>query len=149
VIMPEHLHLLLRPTTDVPLWKMLESVKKSASSAILDHMVASGDSLLERIKRLDSRRRVWQKGGGFDRNVRSDREMQREIAYIHSNPVKRGLVKHPCDWTCSSARWWVARYKGASQDPADVSCEWPPGDPRGWAMWRGFLKRPPDERGDA
>ena len=142
VIMPEHMHLLLRPTTDVPLWKMLESFKKYASAALLAHMIACRDLLLEHMTRPDGRYRVWQKGGGFDRNVRSVGEMQREIAYIHSNPVKRGLVEHPCDWAWSSARWWVARFKGAAQDAADVPCDWPPGDPRAWAAWRGFLKRP-------
>ena len=45
--------------------------------------------------------RFWQKGGGFDRNVRDDAEFSREVRYVHHNPVERALVTRPEDWTWS------------------------------------------------
>ena len=45
----------------------------------------------------------WQRGGGHDRNLRSDDDMREKIAYIHMNPVRRGLVEKPTDWDWSSA----------------------------------------------
>ena len=51
--------------------------------------------------------RFWQAGGGYDRNVVEQDTLRTMIDYIHSNPVRRGLVDRPEDWTWSSARWYA------------------------------------------
>ena len=51
--------------------------------------------------------RLWQRGGGFDRNLRSIRDVREKIAYIHQNPVRRGLVEREADWHWSSAVAWT------------------------------------------
>jgi putative transposase len=48
--------------------------------------------------------RFWQRGGGYDRNLRSDRDIYEKIRYVHLNPVRRGLAKDAGDWPWSSAR---------------------------------------------
>ena len=48
--------------------------------------------------------RFWQRGGGHDRNLRSDRDVHEKIQYIHENPVRRGLVAQPEGWPWSSCR---------------------------------------------
>ena len=53
------------------------------------------------------RRRIWQPGGGYDRNVIDLSTVQEMIDYIHANPVRRGLVERAIDWEYSSARWYV------------------------------------------
>ena len=50
--------------------------------------------------------RFWQRGGGYDRNLRSVRDIHEKLAYIHANPVRRGLVSEPSAWQWSSARAW-------------------------------------------
>ena len=50
--------------------------------------------------------RFWQRGGGYDRNIWSSKEMEEKVVYIHRNPVKRGLVEQAADWEWSSARWY-------------------------------------------
>jgi len=50
--------------------------------------------------------RFWQRGGGYDRTMRSVRDIHEKIRYIHHNPVKRGLVAKPCDYRWSSALAW-------------------------------------------
>jgi putative transposase len=50
--------------------------------------------------------RFWQRGGGYDRNIRTVKEMHEKIAYIHANPVRRGLVERVADWPWSSWRAW-------------------------------------------
>ena len=50
--------------------------------------------------------RFWQDGGGYDRNIVSPKALWSTIQYIHANPVRRGLVRHPSEWEWSSARWW-------------------------------------------
>ena len=69
---------------------------------------------------LDSRRlsHFWQRGGGYDRNIITDAELFEKIAYIHANPVRRGLVGQELDWPWSSARWYSLDRNGPVQiDP--------------------------------
>ena len=54
-----------------------------------------------------SRRRFWQPGGGYDRNIECIDTLERMIDYIHLNPVRRGLVENAIDWQWSSARWYA------------------------------------------
>jgi len=34
--------------------------------------------------------------------VRHEKEFNERLEYMHLNPVKKGLVKRPGDWRCSS-----------------------------------------------
>ncbi len=137
VAMPEHAHLLVRPPGDLA--PVLKSLKLSVQQRGMRFLRLSGDPLALELIRPGGVPRFWQKGGGFDRNVRSDAELEREIRYTHRNPVHRELADTPTDWRWSSARWWERRHRGLAQDPEDVPCDWPPGDPRAWEMWKGFL----------
>jgi putative transposase len=51
--------------------------------------------------------RFWQRGGGYDRNLRSVPDVHEKIKYIHENPLRRGLVARAEDWPWSSARAWA------------------------------------------
>ena len=140
VLMPEHVHMLLRPAAGARLDRALLAMKLSAAQRLLRYLRIARDPLLERVVRPDGAPRLWQKGGGFDRNVRSDSEFQREVRYIHRNPVAGELVQRPTDWAWSSARWWTARQEGREMPAGrnDIPCDWPPGDERAWAMWEGY-----------
>jgi len=50
--------------------------------------------------------RFWQRGGGYDRNISSVKELLEKIGYIHLNPIRRKLVGLPEDWQWSSFRAW-------------------------------------------
>ena len=41
--------------------------------------------------------RFWQREGGYDRTLRSARDIHEKIRYVHENPVRRGLVERPAD----------------------------------------------------
>jgi putative transposase len=51
--------------------------------------------------------RFWQRGGGHDRNIVSTDELTEKLAYMHANPLKRGLAERNIDWEWSSARWYA------------------------------------------
>ncbi len=51
--------------------------------------------------------RFWQRGGGYDRNLWSTRDILEKVQYIHNNPLRRGLVSKPQDWPWSSWRAWA------------------------------------------
>lgn len=48
--------------------------------------------------------RFWQKGAGFDRSMFSPWVILGAIAYIHDNPVRKGLAHAAAEWVWSSAR---------------------------------------------
>ena len=92
VIMGNHLHLLVTPRA-AALEDSLAILKTRAAQAI-------GSAAAEP-------HQVWERGGGFDRLIWSDRAYWNVLAYIHMNPVKSGLAATPVDWQWSSARDWA------------------------------------------
>ena len=131
VIMPEHAHMMMR-SSQFSLDRPLLFIKLAVSNRVLARWREMQSPILDRIATREGQPRFWQKGGGFDRNVRDDAEFMREIRYIHRNPVERGLVETPEDWRWSSVRWWMGSRDG------ELPCDPPPGDPRKWNGWRGF-----------
>ena len=110
VIMPEHVHLLLRPSDGTTIAAVLAQVKRPVTRKA-QHWVQRYKR--EFFGRMADRQpsgkvtyRFWLRGGGYDRNLRSTDDVHEKIAYIHENPVRRGLVAHPADWLWSSWRAW-------------------------------------------
>ena len=54
----------------------------------------------------------------FDHALRTVQDYWEKVEYIHLNPVRRGLVARPEDWTWSSA----AEYSGASPEEQRRRC---------------------------
>ncbi len=108
VLMPEHVHLLVRPAAGVGLSPALKAIKQSVSLAVLDRWRALNAPILKRLEH-DGVPRFWMYGGGYDRNVRHAGELSKDVRYIHHNPVRRGLCRAPADWKWSSAAWWESR----------------------------------------
>ena len=110
VIMPEHLHLALYPHRGTKISSILKTLKQSVSKRAINWLKTNAADFLPTIEevRPNGKRvyRFWQRGGGYDRNLRSVRDIHEKIAYIHQNPVKRGLVTEPEDFYWSSAKAW-------------------------------------------
>jgi putative transposase len=130
VVMPEHVHLMVRPREGALLADGLRSVKTSVAKRVVGRWRELEAPVLDRITTGGGAVRFWQKGGGFDRNVRDQEEFCREVRYIHENPVRRGLVDRCEDWRWSSVRWWMGDREG------EIECDTPPGGLEGW---KGFL----------
>ncbi len=116
VIMPEHAHLLLVPAPTQELPPVLRGLKEPFARMTLRVWRELNAPILARL--VDSRglTRFWQRGGGYDRNIVSEHELLEKTAYIHQNPVRRGLVGKATDWRWSSARW----YAGSRDVPVSV-----------------------------
>ena len=119
VIMPEHVHVLCRPANGSTLEAILRSMKMSVAKTSLNRWQSLNAPILAKINDAAGKPRFWLKGGGFDRNVRSDDEFAKEFQYIHNNPVERGTVKTPTDYAWSSARFWSRRF------PDEPTCDSP------------------------
>lgn len=122
VTMPEHVHMIVVPTDEYPVPKLLVAIKQPVAQTLLRAWQSVDSPMLQEATVGSGKLRFWQAGGGFDRNVRDHEELEREIAYIHHNPVRRGLVKNAKDWAWSSARWYEGEQDGGV--PIDSLGSW-------------------------
>ena len=111
VYMPEHVHLIVRPIRDEgKVSKLLWAIKRPHSYRVTQSMLAQNDSMLDRLTIRERPGttvfRFWQEGGGYDRNVHSEKVLKVAIDYVHHNPVRRGLCGSPGDWLWSSWRFY-------------------------------------------
>ena len=87
VFMPDHWHGLLYPAPADALPRLMGAIK-----------IASNRTF-NRSRR--TRGEFWHLRY-FDRAIRTVKEYRDALQYIHTNPVKKGLVKKPEDWPWSS-----------------------------------------------
>jgi REP element-mobilizing transposase RayT len=88
VIMPNHVHALLRPKTSMPvITRWLKGSTARQANLILGR---TGEAF-------------WQ-DESFDHRVRDEAEMDRIVRYVEHNPVTAGLAANPRAWPWTSAR---------------------------------------------
>jgi putative transposase len=114
VFMPEHVHLLTYPLDEQPdFGGYLARIKQPFSKQIKEVLIENRSRLLEQLtvrERPDKFCfRFWQEGPGYDRNLYSRAAVEASIAYIHENPVRRGLCRLAVDWKWSSARYYLLK----------------------------------------
>src|SRR5260370_20864894 len=89
IVMPDHLHLLLTPSSTTSVEKSMQFIKGGSSHQI--H------------KARKQKMEIWQVGF-HDWTIRDWNDWQTKVEYIHSNPVRAKLVQRAEDWQHSSAR---------------------------------------------
>ena len=102
VVLPDHMHCLwtlLQGDTDFSgRWRAI----KIAFAKSLPSVEPRSAVMTRRGERGIWQRRYW------EHTIRDDRDFAVHFDYIHFNPVKHGLVKHPADWRHSTFRRCVA-----------------------------------------
>ena len=108
VIMKEHFHVIVVPGTPEPtIRQILTRIKRPFAAEVLARWRELNAPILDRNRDSRGDLHFWQKGGGYDRNIRSPAELRKKIDYVHGNPVKRDLAARPIDWKWSSAPWYL------------------------------------------
>ena len=83
VVMPDHVHLLLKPLQKSPncCWDLSEILRgiKGTSARFINKLLGTGGA-------------VWQEES-FDRIIRDQKEFDEKLQYIWDNPVDAGLVE--------------------------------------------------------
>ena len=105
VVMPEHFHLLMDRT--------------SARRSLHCHAMRETDLRAEsgskaQVARSHEAREAhadWQPRF-YDFNVYTEHKRIEKLRYMHNNPVKRGLVEEPEQWSWSSSRYYLYREAG-------------------------------------
>ena len=122
VVMPEHVHLVLQPLPGAKMRSILWRLKRPMTARVLTWVRQHRPDFLARLADVQpsgkTTFRFWQRGGGYDRNLRSACDVHEKIAYVHDNPVRRGLVERCEDWSFSSAGDWIL------QTPGPVPIDW-------------------------
>ena len=103
VFLLDHWHAICEPVYPVTISLAMKSVKQSSVSAMNLRRSASGE--------------VWQPRF-FDRALRTVKEYNEKVEYIHRNPVRAGWVHRSQDWRCSS----VHEYSGLSAEEQKRRC---------------------------
>ena len=116
VFMPEHVHLLVHPTSfEAKVSRLLARTKQPTSKGVKELLLQSQSPLLDRLMVQERPGktcfRFWQEGPGFDRNLFSPQAIEASLDYIHANPVKRGLCDRATDWKWSSARYYLQGFR--------------------------------------
>jgi len=106
VVMPEHVHLLISEPSRGTLSMVLQALKQRVSRDL-------------RRNTHGNLQRFWQ-ARFYDFNVHSAGKRSEKLDYMHANPVQRGLVKSPADWTWSSWSFYATGRVGLARiDPVE------------------------------
>jgi len=113
VVLPDHLHCIWRlPADDGDYSGRWREIKKAASRAIAP------------ISDERSERGLWQRRF-WEHAIRDEHDWRRHMDYIHYNPVKHDLARHPGDWPwssfarCVAQGWYQASW--GSTEPVDIA----------------------------
>lgn len=96
IFLPDHIHLLVRPTGEANFSSIFMSVQRSYTFEYKDHY------------HIDESLSLWQHRF-WDHVIRNEEDLNRHFDYIHWNAVKHGLVIKPEDWPYSSYLHWAEK----------------------------------------
>jgi REP-associated tyrosine transposase len=89
VFLPDHWHAIIFPRFPLTISRVMETIKVASTLRLNGGRHQPG--------------LLWQRRF-FDRALRTVKDYNEKVAYIHLNPVKAGLVRRAEDWPWSSAR---------------------------------------------
>ena len=118
VIMPDHCHVLVGPREDeYDVGRILKHTKGQFAKVILTTREDVRRMAQMGVRDGKPEHRVWERGGGYDRNVFTTGTLVHAVRYIHMNPVRRGLCQTPEVWPWSSAGAYTG---GVAPIPIDL-----------------------------
>jgi len=103
VFLPEHGHAIIYPPYPLTLSRVFQAVKVSSTLSI-------------NLRRREAEE-LWP-GCFFDHALRTVKEYRETVAYLHRNPVRRGLGRRAEDWKWSS----LPEYAGVSGEEQERRC---------------------------
>ena len=89
VLMPDHMHLVVTPREGGNVSQVMHSLKLYTARQIGALLGSKGG--------------IWQ-ARFYERTIRTRKDMEGALAYVHGNPVKAGLAESPEDYNWSSYR---------------------------------------------
>ncbi len=96
VFLPDHFHILIRPTGQGNFSQVMHSLKSNFTRAYKQKIKQTSEIIF------------WQKRF-WDHVIRDEQDLENHIHYIHYNPVKHGYVEDMKAWKFSSFQEWQKR----------------------------------------
>jgi putative transposase len=107
VVMPEHVHLLLGEPQRGDPSVVMKALKQGFARRLLSRLRAAGSPHQPSLWSVPlERNQIWQPRF-YDFVVFSEKKRVEKLRYMHRNPVKRGLVLEPQQWSWSSFRHYA------------------------------------------
>jgi putative transposase len=126
VVMPEHVHLLVTEPEHETLATAIKAMKQSVARRVLN--LGSGSRSSQQKDPLNQSQVEWGtrtqhfwQARYYDFNVTTTEKRIEKLRYIHHNPVRRGLVELPEQWTWSSYRHYATGEAGTVQIESPMS----------------------------
>ena len=115
VIMPNHIHLIVRCPPDNPVADLIRDYKKQTADRIIRHYQAEDnhkvlDILSSKAEKSDKQNyKVWEDGYNA-KDIVSPKFLRQKTEYIHNNPCQPhwNLATDPTKYMWSSARFYLA-----------------------------------------
>ncbi len=126
VVMPDHFHLLANPL-ELDISIVVGRIKGRAAVSILSWLRAGGHSVslaklaLPKPLKSGQTHAVWMKEFSAV-DIWSRRFIRQKLHYIHMNPVRAGLCKHPAEWRWSSYNAYLPHEPGSV--PIEIDQRW-------------------------
>jgi putative transposase len=108
VFLPDHWHAIFYPRHPLTISRVMEAIKDGATKRINRSRQEAGV--------------LWQPRF-FDRALRTVREYNEKVQYIHLNPVKAGLVSQPEDWPWTSVHEYTGNVNEAPVTPSVLAID--------------------------
>jgi putative transposase len=106
VVMPNHIHMLLRLPEGLTSSAFMRSFKPRTSLAIRKRLLPEEIAEFSNQTGLN-RNTFWQRSfRGI--LIEDQRNFEIKLRYIHNNPIRSGYVSDPVDYQWSSAKAWTA-----------------------------------------
>jgi putative transposase len=106
--LPDHWHAVIYPPFPLTISAVMEAMKVGATKRINHSRTESGLLFQPRF---------------FDRALRTVREYNQKVQYIHLNPVNAGLVRRPEDWPWSSVHDYAGTINHAPLTPSGLAVD--------------------------
>jgi putative transposase len=113
VVMPEHVHLLISEPKEGTPSTVLQKLKLRVTRKLRKRKrrPSAAQLRLPFVEMGEPLRAFWQ-ARFYDFNVYTSGKKKEKLNYMHTNPVKRGLVEHPKDWRWSSWNFYWGKNAG-------------------------------------
>jgi putative transposase len=98
VVMPDHVHFLIWPCGEATVPDFMRDYKEFTAKRIVRQAEVEGiQTWVEAFRQAGletgrSKNKVWQ-DGYWDKNVYTERFLQKKLEYVHRNPLRAGLVE--------------------------------------------------------
>jgi len=96
VFLPDHFHLLIKPTGESNFSQIMHSLKYNFTSSY------------KKMIKFDRNLKFWQKRF-WDHIIRNEKDLENHLHYIHYNPIKHGYADEMGKWKYSSFQEWQKR----------------------------------------